>query len=71
MATGIIDRFEGEFALVEIDGEIKQLPRTLFPPEATEGDVVIIEQGRITVDIKSTAVRKKKIKKLMNNIWED
>lgn len=37
----IIDRFEGEYAVVECDGELMQIPRILVS-DAREGDAVMI-----------------------------
>jgi hypothetical protein len=37
---GIIDRFEGQLAVVEIDGVTKNSEKILFPKEANVGDVV-------------------------------
>ena len=37
----IIDRFEGDTAVVELDGETMNAPRALFA-EAKEGDAVVI-----------------------------
>lgn len=40
-----IDRFEGELAVVEIDGgRFLDVPRWLLPPEAGEDEVVRIER---------------------------
>ena len=39
---GIIDRFEGDLVVVEIDGETKDFPKSIFPIEAKQGDVVLI-----------------------------
>ena len=40
----IIDRFEGKFAVCEVDeGEFINLPRSLFP-DAKEGDTVTIDE---------------------------
>lgn len=62
----IIDRFEGEYAVVEIEeGIIIDVPRILFP-NAKEGDVIKIE-----IDNEETENRKDRIKELMNNLFED
>lgn len=68
----IIDRFEGEYAICEkkdlemIDIEINRLP-----PEAKEGDILIIRGENIKIDNEETEKRKEKIEKLMNDLWED
>lgn len=62
----IVDRFEGEYAVVEIeDGKCVNIPKILVPT-AKEGDVVKIE-----VDNQETEERKKHIQELMNNLFED
>ncbi len=67
----IIDRFEGEYAVCEkenmemIDIEIKNLP-----DHAKEGDVLIIENGDIKIDISETKNRKNKIETLIDELWE-
>ena len=62
----IIDRIEGNYAVVEISkGKMVTVSKELFAG-ATEGDVV-----EITVLKKETEERKKKIEKLMDNVFED
>ena len=62
----IIDRFEGEFAVVETEqGGFADLPRVLVP-EAKEGDVV-----NITVDPVATAKRKQAVEELMKDLFSD
>ncbi len=61
----IIDRFEGEYAVVEMeDKTMVNIPRILLKG-AKEGDVVSIE-----VDKEGTVEREKRIKKLMDDVWE-
>lgn len=63
----IIDRFEGKYAVVETEnGEFENMPRSLLPKGACEGDVV-----SISVDKNETENRKSKIKNLMDNLFED
>lgn len=62
----IIDRFEGEYAIVEVEvGKHTNIPKILLP-NSKEGDVVKIE-----VDKKETDERKEHIQKLMNDVFED
>ena len=62
----IIDRFEGDYAVVEIDkGNFVNLPKELVP-DAKEGDIVIIR-----VDHEETNKRKEHVKDLMNQLFED
>ena len=62
----IIDRFEGDYAVVEIEiGKCVNIPKILVP-NTKEGDVI-----KIAVDEKETLERKKRIQELMNNVFED
>lgn len=61
----IVDRIEGDYAVVEIAiGKCVNIPRVLVP-DAKEGDIIKIE-----IEKKETEKRKKYIKDLMNNVFE-
>lgn len=45
--TGIVDRFEGELVVVEIDGKFVNFSRADSPAMLAEGMVVTIRDGRI------------------------
>ena len=62
----IIDRFEGDYAVVEMDlGKFVNLPKELVP-NAKEGDVIVI-----TIDHDEAKRRKEHVKDLMNQLFED
>lgn len=62
----IIDRFEEDYAIVEINiGEFAKISKKLLP-NAKEGDVV-----KIKIDSDATQKRKKDIKSLVDNLFED
>ena len=62
----IIDRFEGEYAIVEIEiGKFGNIPKILLP-NAKEGDVVKIE-----IDKSETELQRKKIENLMERVFKD
>lgn len=67
---GIIDRFEGDIAVIEIDGQTKDFERSLLPVEAKAGDVVIIGNP-IMIDREGTGERRERVKRLMDDLWED
>ena len=61
----IVDRFEGDYAVVEIAiGKCVNIPRVLVP-DAKEGDIIKIDTSK-----KETEERNKYIKDLMNNVFE-
>ncbi len=72
MRTLIIDRFEGTFAICE-DKEQKMFGIELneLPQGVKEGDVLdISDDGVIAINREKTEVRRSKIKKLQDKLWE-
>ena len=61
----ILDRFEGEFGIVELeDMTFVEIPRVLLD-NAKEGDVI-----SISVDIEETERQKKEIESLMDDLFQ-
>lgn len=60
----IIDRFEGDCAVVEADGKMINMPLALLPESAKEGSVVTIE-----IDENETKNREAKIRGMMNELF--
>ena len=59
----IIDRFEGDYAVVELEnGEFADMPK-VFVPNAKEGDVV-------TITVSEDKDRKKRIEDLANELFK-
>lgn len=62
-----IDRFEGEYAVVEIDdGSFANLPLALVPKGADEGSVI-----SITLDTAAAESRRKEVGRLMDKLFEE
>lgn len=62
-----IDRFEGNYAVVELENQkFANIPRLAIPNEAKEGDVIIVQ-----IDKETTSQRKRQIQKLMDDVWAD
>lgn len=67
---GIIDRFEGNYAVVELeDREMVNIPRIRIPSDAEEGMVIDIDET-ITINYKETERRKKEIEDLTQDLWK-
>ena len=61
-----VDRIEDEFLVVELeDGNIVDIPKELVP-DAKEGDVI-----DIYINKEETENRKKEVKKLMDDLFND
>jgi hypothetical protein len=63
----VLDRFEGEYALIEMNRRIFHIPKILLPKSAKEGDVINIQ---ITVDKEATAKQKQSADKLAVELFE-
>lgn len=64
----IIDRFEGDYAVIESgDRQIFNLPRILMPT-AKEGDVISIS---VAIDDNEAKARQERIKNMMNNFFDE
>lgn len=62
----IIDRFEGDFAVIEADnGKIYEIPKAILPRNAKEGSLI-----EIIVKEKETEYRKNKMKEKMNSLFK-
>jgi len=70
----IIDRFEGDWAVLEWTGPNKHdpvtfnVPRALLPQQAREGDVLAAD---FTVDRHATDERRQRIKSLEEELFRD
>lgn len=63
----IIDRFEGDYAVVEYYDQVLNLPKVFLPAEVHEGDVLDV---MVLLDDNETNKIKAEIKKLMDDVWE-
>lgn len=68
---GIVDRFAEDFAVIEIDGETRDVPRSHVAEDVKEGDVVVLNGGLWARHDQATADRSAQIKKLMDSVWDD
>ena len=62
----IIDRFEGNFAVIETSDGMVNVPISDIPPNSKEGDILIL-----TIDSDTTKQREKRINGLMNDLFSD
>ncbi|HOV80788.1 MAG TPA: DUF3006 domain-containing protein [Bacillota bacterium] len=62
-----VDRFEGEYALIEYNRKIFHIPKALLPKGVKEGDVIKME---ITVDREATEKKKQSVAKLADRLFK-
>ncbi|KGO14657.1 DUF3006 domain-containing protein [Clostridium botulinum] len=69
---GIIDRFEENFAIVELeDKKMINIDKSIIPKMAKEGDVINIERDIITLNEKERKRLKKEIDELTEDMWKE
>ena len=63
----IIDRFEGDYAVVELDNrEMVDIPKKAIPEQAVEGDVL-----RIEIDNAEREKIENRIKDFAKGLWSE
>jgi len=65
----IIDRFEGDWAIIETENrQTFNFPRFILPPGIKEGDVISIQVG---IDLVATKERAEKSERLLDNFFDE
>lgn len=68
---GIIDRFEGDFAVVEIEGqEMQDIKKGILPAGVKEGTAIILIGDQWQIDSDMTASLKEEIDALVENLFD-
>ncbi|MBQ4528104.1 MAG: DUF3006 domain-containing protein [Clostridia bacterium] len=62
----IIDRFEGEYAVIESGGTTFNIPKSVLPEKAKEGDCI-----DVCINTEETKHRKEKVNSLMNKLFRN
>lgn len=68
---GIIDRFENDIVVIEIEGRTEDIQRSIVSPVAKPGDVVRLVDGIWEPDQEETTDRSQIIKEKLNSLWAD
>lgn len=69
--TGIIDRFEGNYAVVEFEGrQMKDILMSDLPTGLKEGDAIRCIDGTYVFDKLETERIKKETKTMFDKLWE-
>lgn len=67
----IIDRFEGDIAVLEKgENEFSEVEKFTLPPDAKEGDCLIFKDGKYYKDENETKRLKTEIDALMNDLFK-
>ncbi|MBO2537760.1 DUF3006 domain-containing protein [Rummeliibacillus suwonensis] len=71
MQKGIIDRFEGDFAIIEIGDHTIDIPKSKLPINVNVGDQVMIDGKTITLDPEGTKKLRAEIDALADDLFEE
>ncbi len=71
MKKGIVDRFEGDFVIIEIDGKTVDVPRAEVDHNVKVNDTVVKKGELWVTDMEATKSRHQYMKNLMDQLWED
>jgi hypothetical protein len=66
----IVDRIENEIVIIENDTKHMKIPLSEFDGNIREGDIIIENSGRYTVDKKATEERRKYMAQKLSKMWE-
>ena len=67
----IIDRFEGEYAVLETDSGMKNVLRDMLPEEAREGDVVELKNAAYTINKKAAEKRRRELREKLKKLQKE
>jgi len=67
----ILERFEDDYAFVEINGEMVEIEKYRVNECVKEGDVLRLEDGIYYKDNEATKNRKQYIEDKFRDMWED
>ncbi|SEL09192.1 Protein of unknown function [Carnobacterium iners] len=71
MEQGIIDRFEGELAVIEFGEHMRDIPKSKLPNNSKVGDLLIFDGDTITIDRVGTDRLRVEIEELMKELFEE
>lgn len=67
----ILDRYEGDYAVIEVDNQIINIDRNLLEEGLAEGDVLVLKQGRYYKDKEATSARRKYMADRFGKLWKE
>lgn len=67
----IIDRFEGNYAIIENENEYYDIRKDKLPQNCREGDILILKDNVYTIDKEKTKLHRKFMRKLQCASFKD
>lgn len=66
----VIDRFEGDIAIIEDGESIINIPKNQLPFNAKDGDILILSDGKYLIDEVATDNRKKELENRFSKLFK-
>lgn len=66
----VIDKFEGDIAIVEDGESILNIPRNKLPFDSKEGDILILSDDKYLIDDVATENRKKELENRFSKLFK-
>lgn len=66
----VVDRIEGDFAVVENEGIMLDIPLSQLPCDVKEGDIVSLSNGVYIVDNKTADEQREEISARLENLFK-
>ena len=67
----ILDRFEGEYAVIEVEGKMVNVEKSKVDKEVKDGDLLELIDGIYYKNEEATNNRKRSIEEKFKGMWED
>jgi len=67
----IIDRFEGDIAVLETDNGMIEVNRFYLPEDAAEGDIIVNEGNEWYIDHEATQSRREAMRERLRRLMEN
>lgn len=65
----VVDRIEGDYAVVEKEGNMVDIPLYMLPEEVTEGDILRLLDGEYIIDNETAVERKEELFARLGNLF--
>ncbi len=66
----VLERYEDDFALLEVEGKIKKIPRDMLIGNIPEGSVLAETNGKYELDLAATNEQREKLADLQDSLFD-
>lgn len=66
----ILDRYQGDYAVLEVNGQIIEVDKNLLEGHIKEGDLLILKEGKYYKDEEGSKKRKEYMAARYSKLWK-